>query len=355
MKKSSITLAMLGAFAGAASAQSSVTLFGIADVAIRNVENGSVGSQTTVVSGGNASSRWGIRGSEDLGAGLKTGFWFESDVALDTGAGNATSFWNRRSTLSMSSNRLGELRIGRDMVPTHVASCSLDPFACVGIASAIAFRTSQAAVFSGMGGVQVAFRANNSVSYFTPEGLGGFSAQVMLSAGEGQTSAGTEQTQSQGLRVGYKAGPVTLLAATRLVKNATAAVSDFEDDVLGASYDFGAVKVALQRRDFRFSAAKLEQTMLHLSAPLGPGQVRFSYIKANQISPNATTDANDSSLLGLGYVYNLSKSTMIYTNVAKISNENKAVFTVAGGMPVTAANFGGQSSTGYEVGIQHKF
>lgn len=354
MKKSAITLSVFGLLAGSAAAQSSVSLFGIMDVAVRNVKNGSVGSTTSMVSGGNATSRWGIRGSEDLGSGLRAGFWIEGDIGVDTGTANAT-FWNRRSTVSLSSSSLGELRLGRDMIPTHVASCSFDPFSCVGMAGAIAFRSTQAAAFSGMGGVQVAFRANNAVSYFTPDNLGGFSAQVMVSAGEGGVSAGTEQAESQGLRVAYRNGPVNVQAATRLVKNATATVRDFKDNVLGASYDFGVVKVALQRRDFKFNTAKLEQTMLHLSAPLGNGTVKFTYVKADQISPNATVNANDSSLMGLGYQYNLSKRTSLYTTVAKISNKNRATFTVAGGAAVTAANFGGQSSRGYEVGIQHNF
>ena len=354
MNRSVIALTLLGTFAGAATAQSSVTLFGIADVAVRNVDNGSVGSTTSMLSGGNASSRWGIRGTEDLGNGLKAGFWLESDVNMTNGSTNET-FWNRRTTLSLSSAQLGELRLGRDLVPTHIASCSLDPFGCVGMAAAINFRSTRAGVFSGIGGVQLAFRANNAVSYFTPDSLGGFSAQVMVSTGADQLSEGTEQVDSKGVRVGYRAGPVSVQAATRVVTNTTAAVNDFKDNVIGASYDFGTAKVALQRRDFKFGTEKLEQTMLHLSAPLGPGVVKVSYIKANQISPNATIDANDSSMLGLGYQYNVSKRTSLYTTAAKISNKNRATFAVLGGPAVTAANFGGQSSTGYEVGIRHSF
>ena len=62
-------------------------------------------------------SRWGIRGTEDLGGGLYAGFWLESAVLPDTGAAQA-AFWGRRSTVSLGSKDYGELRLGRDYTPT---------------------------------------------------------------------------------------------------------------------------------------------------------------------------------------------------------------------------------------------
>ena len=73
MKKSLLALAVLGAFAGAASAQSSVTLFGIVDVNARYVKTGDVKIKSLGTDGIN-SSRLGFRGVEDLGGGLKAGF-----------------------------------------------------------------------------------------------------------------------------------------------------------------------------------------------------------------------------------------------------------------------------------------
>lgn len=357
MNKKLITLAALSTLAGLASAQSSVTLFGIMDTAVRSVKNGNVGgTSTTMVSGGLASSRWGVRGTEDLGDGMSAGFWLESDIAMNSGASNTTTFWSRRSTVSLSSNSLGELRVGRDLVPTHVASANLDPFTNVGIASAIAFRTSQASVFSKIGGFQLAFRANSSVSYFTPNTLGGFIGQVMVSkAPTGVYSNGTEDSNSRGLRLAYRTDKINAEFATRTVTNTTATVSDFKDTVLGAAYDFGPVKLAVQRRDYAFGTDKLQQSMLHLSAPLGQGILKASYIKANQVSPTASINANDASMFGLGYQYNLAKRTAFYTTVSRIANQSKAVFTVPGGSAVTSANFGGQTSLGYEVGLIHNF
>lgn len=352
--KSLIAAALLGTIAGSAAAQSSATVFGILDVAARHVKNGSVGSINSMVSGGTATSRWGIRGMEDLGGGLRAGFWLEGDIGVDTGLANAT-FWNRRTTVSLISAQAGELRLGRDLVPTHVASCSLDPFGCVGMLAATTYRATQAAVFSGIGNVQLAFRANNSIAYLTPANLGGFSAHGMVSLGENQISAGTEQSKGQGLRLGYSSGPVSVQAGAWQVKNTTAAVADFKDLVFGASYDFGVVKAAVQRRSFKFSTEKLDVTMFHLSAPVGSGVAKLTYMKANQISPNAAINARDSSTIGAGYQYYLSKRTSVYGNLGQVSNKGTATFTVAGGPAVTAANFGGQKSTAYEVGLRHDF
>ena len=80
MKKSLITLAVLS-FAGTASAQSSVTLYGVADLFFGQMEKGTPGKQlkqTVVDTDGLSSSRWGFKGAEDLGGGLKANFVLEA-------------------------------------------------------------------------------------------------------------------------------------------------------------------------------------------------------------------------------------------------------------------------------------
>jgi predicted porin len=114
------------AASGAASAQSSLTLFGVADSAISHYSvkssfyNNTLAlpaptalafpevtrSQTALSSGANASSRVGFRGTEDLGGGLAAGFWLESGFTQDSGATGLTSF-SRRSTVSLHGARTG--------------------------------------------------------------------------------------------------------------------------------------------------------------------------------------------------------------------------------------------------------
>ena len=119
MKKSLLALAALTAFTGVASAQSSVTLFGIVDVSMRNVKNGPT-SLKSLSTDGMGSSRLGFRGVEDIGGGLRASFWLEGSLAADTGNANGQN-WQRRSTVSLTGG-FGEVRLGRDYTPCSIRS-----------------------------------------------------------------------------------------------------------------------------------------------------------------------------------------------------------------------------------------
>src|SRR5206468_9152573 len=133
MKKSLLALAVLGAYAGVASAQSSVTLFGTLDVGPKYLKNSGRARQLSEQTDGINSSELRFQGIEDLGGGLKAGFNVRSGMNPDTGTANA-KFWNRRSTVSLYSNA-GELRLGRDYVPTFWTQALFDPFGFNGIGS----------------------------------------------------------------------------------------------------------------------------------------------------------------------------------------------------------------------------
>src|SRR5262245_30033097 len=118
MKAKATVFAVLAAASAAASAQS-VTLFGIVDLGVRYVDNGK-DSVTSLSTNGQSTSRIGVRGIEDLGAGLTAGFWLEGGINPDTGTVNdLTRFWDRRATVSLIEQTLGELRLGRDNTPTY--------------------------------------------------------------------------------------------------------------------------------------------------------------------------------------------------------------------------------------------
>ena len=130
-----VPAALLATMSGTAAAQGSVTLSGVVDAAMRSVRNEGAGSVQSLASGGNATSRLVVRGTEDLGGGLWAGFHLEHGIALDSGsATSSTQFWDRRATLSLGDRRLGEVRAGRDYVPTYTAWVKQDPFSHVGVA-----------------------------------------------------------------------------------------------------------------------------------------------------------------------------------------------------------------------------
>src|SRR6266487_1895603 len=91
MKKTILAFAVLSAFAATASAQSSVTIYGIVDAAVVATTNQTAtgGSKFSMDAGQLLTSRWGIKGSEDLGGGLKANFNLEGTLANDTGAAGA--------------------------------------------------------------------------------------------------------------------------------------------------------------------------------------------------------------------------------------------------------------------------
>lgn len=336
MKKSLIALSVLGAFAGAASAQSSVTVFGVVDVGVRHVDNAGVTQEQVSTDGAN-SSRLGFRGVEDLGGGLKAGFWLESALAADTGNINSSGkFWHRRATVSLSDDSLGEIRLGRDLTPTWNAFADFDVFGTNGIGDA-------STTYAALGGIDTRIRADNLVSYFLPATLGGVYGQVSVAPGEGV--AGKKYA---GGRLGFRSGRFDVNAAYGQTEVTT---DDVKLAVVSGSYDFGVVKVSLSAQQAEYQDAKDRHYTVGASVPFGASLVRASYSKADGTGSLATRDADQ---FAVGYVYNLSKRTALYTTYAVIENKGSANYTVASiagaTMPKTEEN-----SQGFEVGLRHAF
>jgi predicted porin len=135
MKKSLLALAALTAFAGAASAQSSVTLFGIVDAGVARLSAGGK-TKTGMTNSGYNSSRLGFRGVEDLGGGLQAGFWLEGQLTNDDGNAAGKLNFQRRSTVSLMGG-FGEIRLGRDYTPTFWNTTVYDPFGTNGVGQAL--------------------------------------------------------------------------------------------------------------------------------------------------------------------------------------------------------------------------
>lgn len=132
MKKALIALAVLGLTGGAAVAQSSVTLFGVIDADLKYVKTGDTNVKK-LDSGGLSNSRFGVKGTEDLGGGLKASFWLESGFNTDTGStADANRFWNRRVTVGLSGD-FGEVRLGRNKTVTRLHIEDFDPYSATGL------------------------------------------------------------------------------------------------------------------------------------------------------------------------------------------------------------------------------
>jgi predicted porin len=333
MKKSLVAMAVLGTLAGTAAAQSSVTLFGVVDAAARYTEaNGQ--SISSLASGGISTSRFGIRGEEDLGGGLKAGFWLESTVGTDAGsAGDGTRFWDRRASVSLISQQWGEARLGRGKTAERLVIDDFDPHSTTGLGAITN-------VYSNLGSnVQNMNRADNQVAYHLPGNLGGFYGTLDVGAGEG-----TDGKKYYGGRLGYKSGPWHVAGGYQTTESQG---SDYEMGSIGGSWDFGFIRASLLYSNTSWRSSDQDIYTLGAIMPLGSGELKASWTEASGNGPGV----GDASMYAISYTYNLSKRTALYTAAALINNDSPARFAVPGSPTVA---LGGRSG-GFDVGIRHSF
>jgi predicted porin len=349
MKKSLLALAVLGAFAGVASAQSSVTLFGTLDVAGKYVKADGQDRRVSESTDGINSSQLGFRGIEDLGGGLKAGFLLLSGINVNRGAANST-FWNRSAYVRLLGTNWGELRLGRDYTPTFWNQTIFDAFGTNGLGSSINVRQ----LYGGT-------RQDNSIGYFLPSIMGGFYGQGMVTSAYGTTSGGAGQTPTAdrfgrylGARVGFAAGPFDVaFAASEQRLNALSPVASQKTYNVAGSWDFGVAK--LMGYFDRETLLGATESMGSISAviPFGQSEVHLGYdrskYKNTDFIPNISSSIDQ---LKATYQYNLSKRTALYTTVSRLANKDKTQATLPGAGGPTVA--GGKSS-GAEFGIRHFF
>jgi len=385
MKKTLTAYAAL-AVCGLASAQSSVTLFGVVDAGLtyqsatsRDAATGASvkSSKTSLANSGYNSSRIGFRGTEDLGGGLAASFWLEAPITNDDGATGISTF-ARRSTVSLSGG-FGELRLGRDYTPTFWNDTVFDPFGTNGSGTNVISTVSGNTTINNANYV----RASNSIGYFLPPNLGGFYGQVQYSLHENASTDATSTTAASsstagryvGGRFGYANGPldVALGVGRSTAVDTTALERKVQTINLGASYDFGPVKLfgELSNVKNKFDTA-LTSThdsyngyLVGATVPVGAGLIRVAYsqVRYNEGAAGVTGEDPLARKFAIGYVHNLSKRTALYATVARVNNRNDANYT---GSLVSASTTGygsagvsytglPRSSTGYDFGIRHAF
>ena len=327
MKKSLLALAVLGAFAGAASAQSSVTIYGLLD---QGIYKGNGGGATNPGANGlskawqvkqAAGSRLGFRGNEDIGGGLSAQFQIEHRFTPDDGNAAAV-FWAGRSYVQLTSAAAGAVYLGREYAPWFWPAVKSDPFGWDGVGQISTHQTALYANDNGGSGVRTA----NTVGYKSPN-MGGLTVQAAVGLGEGSATGG----RNTGFNVEYGAGPI--YAAMGFDKIA-GGPNDGNSIVNGAfHYDFGVAKAIAYFARGKTGGGELTNTDFSLaaSAPVGGGRLKaaFTQLKLD----------NDDKLkkVGLGYDYPLSKRTNVYADVG------------------IAAQKGVDRNNAFAVGLKHTF
>jgi predicted porin len=330
MKKSIVALAVLGAFASAASAQSSVTIYGLLDMSVAKGNGGTApnagapaGKAWTVQQ--SAGSRLGFRGNEDLGGGLSAQFQIEHRFNPDTGSqSNAASFWQGRSYVQLTSAGTGSVYLGRDYTPAFWPAVKSDPFGWDGVgqigANAWAgYETPNGAV----GGTSSGVRSSNTVGVKSAN-FGGLTVQAAV--GLSETSG---QGRDNGFNVEYSGGP--LYAALGYEKVSKGTFDGRGVTNLALHYDFGVAKVMGYYASAKIgTGGSISSKMfsIGLLAPVGPGNVKAQYFRVDPAGSN-----NNTSKFGLGYDYALSKRTGLYADLGigkgdKLTSNNAYAFGV---------------------------
>jgi predicted porin len=347
MKKSLLALAVLGAFAGVASAQSTVTLSGTVDLSAKYVKNTGSDRRYSLSQDGINSSQLVFSGKEDLGGGLWAGFTLNSGVNADTGTSNS-KFWNRRSTVSLGGN-FGEIRLGHDYTPTFWNNTFYDAFGTNGLGDSSHVGQLLTGTF---------VRADNSITYWLPPNLGGFNGEVMVAASEG---AATNPGRYVGGRFGFAAGPVDAgIAFAEQRFDALAGHPQQKTFNVGGSYDLGVVKLLgyYDRDTLSYAGVDKKENRFSISAviPFGQSEVHVGYDYSKLDSNGINTKVDE---FAATYQYNLSKRTALYATAARLNNKNGTANSVTSGSSQTAAPAGAAGSslksTGAEFGLRHLF
>lgn len=358
MKKSLIALAVLAA-SGAAMAQSSVTLFGVVDNGIGHIKNSGTESisnpnaglsKTGMAANGNVNSRLGFRGVEDLGGGLKAGFWLEGQIFPDDG--NASGFnFQRRSTISLMGG-FGEVRMGRELTAGYVKTSTYDVFGQVGAGqfNGWAYMPQGRTASADYNG----YRASNMLSYYTPN-FGGITGAVNYAFGE--STDGNKVGRYIGGYVAYDNGPLSVSLAMDKKNGVLSMIEDDRTQVsFGASYDLGMLKLSGLVQQVKYESVdvsvnpdvKYTNYLLGVSAPVGPGTVKAQYA-----SYDLKHSSDDARQFSLGYVYDMSKRTAVYGTVSFLKNKGNSARALGAGLALNGAV--GENQTGFQVGVRHAF
>lgn len=327
MKKNLLALAALTLVSGAALAQSSVTLYGVADVGIGKEAGKKVGMMSgTYIN--HATSYIGFRGIEDLGGGLKAGFRLEQYVNMEDGAtasangflrqGNET--YGRAANLWLEGG-FGRFKMGRSETPSYNA---MTTWSIVGDAN-------YSPSMQRYGAVGRASRASSQFSYKTPV-FGGFSAEVAFVA-KGDRN---DKSNKYDLNVIYENGPISAGVAYNKIQNAKA------NYALGAKYNFGMFALAAGYYDVRNLNSLPVGTRAKLAGYSIGASVNFDNFtlavelqrqRKSEIYRQNMTEKYKKHTDGVVEAkYSLSKRTFVYADYFRFDNRNN-----------------------YGVGIQHKF
>jgi len=380
MQKKLIALAIAGLAAAPAFAQSNVTVYGYMDMAMVNRSGNDGGVQgvkstTALNSGVSAGNRIGFKGTEALGNGTSALFQHELQIFSDvgnlsggnngvsaTGAGNNGQVGVRNSYVGLTGN-WGTAVAGHLDGARYGVALKYDAFSGGTVAQGVSIQTH-------------ASRADNAIAYISPTWSGFSFIAAYTTNLVGQEGAGNVgDARLWAIQPNYTNGPLALTFNYESLKVKEAAFgnkADVEIVAMGGSYDFNIVKIMgyyenVKRDDPAWALANsvslADQRAYTLGAtiPVGAnGLVRMNYSKLD----DKTTRNGDCNKFGIGYKHSLSKRTFVYTDYARINNDNvNSKCTIATSASTNSVDnygnatpgAGGLGVNGFDIGLAHSF
>lgn len=395
MQKKIIALAVAGLVSGVAFAQTNVTVYGVIDQSYTysksdtGLATGGSNKFSGIKDGGMSGSRFGFKGEEALGNGLKAIFTMEygkdSDNDINTVSATGSQFYVRQAFVGLSNN-YGTFTVGRQY---NVASDVYGPNSSNGVVNAMpvdAFQGRNGSQIRSQGG---SARQDNVIKYVSPD-MSGFKVAADYAFGESQnnstivgatpSTASTTDNGRYAIAGSYANGPFGVDLAYAGTSNVytnyvTAALpnsgqgKNINEWYLGGRYDFKVVKLYASYQDMdnktdvvnANTGSKMWQ--VGLSAPVGANgtamleyaEIRFkadNYVNTGTAANPSIRNDGKNKGFGIGYTHNLSKRTTLYTFVSQLkydSNTGSAADWIGG---IAAA---GEKTNTFSAGIRHMF
>lgn len=330
-----LSILALAAYACAAQAQSSVTLYGVADVAIERVKGAT--SVTRMASGQQQGSRWGLRGTEDLGGGLKAVFQIESGFSMVNGAsGQGGLLFGRQSYVGLAGN-FGAVRLGRQYSPMDdvaglVGTKGYDVLSVVPIIGNDTYN-----------------RVNGAVTYLSPK-VANTTFQAQYSFGN-PNAASPDFGKQFSVNAIHANGPLTLGASLMRVLDGNAALGGDQAQnatLLVAGYNFGSFRLTGYYDQEDKGTETMKVYGLQGAMTFGNTTVSAGMAQAKNVTGLAAAASDDAKIFTLQTSHNLSKRTAVYGHLTAVSNG--ADSALGFNSPVAGSN-----SNGLQVGIRHRF
>jgi predicted porin len=188
-------------------------------------------------------------------------------------------------------------------------------------------------------------RLDNNIAYWMPEGKEGFYGTIAYAPGEGVVG-----NRLAGGFLGFKVGTANLRVGYSRTQVNT---GDVEHSGVGLAYGFGAAQVLASVTQLKLNDARERHFTLGTTLPVGVGTIRAAYLlsegKGGAFEADRRTDRTQK--IAVGYQYDLSKRTLLYTTAAYLKNKGGATYVVGAGPAIGS----GTTSKGMDVGIRHVF